>query len=68
MVDDLRESGEKGILNKTEVKELFSQIDTLKQAAIDLIADIETLKQEEEPVEPALESTEADPLKEDPKE
>lgn len=48
LVDDLRESGEKGILNKTEVKELFAQIDTLKQTAVDLLADIERIKEEEE--------------------
>ena len=48
LIDDLRESGEKGIMSKPVVKELFSQIDTLKQAAADLLADIETLKKTEE--------------------
>lgn len=47
-IDDLREAGEKGIISKPVVKELFSQIDTLKQAAADLLADIETLKNAEE--------------------
>ena len=47
-IDDLREAGEKGIISKPVVKEQFSQIDTLKQAAADLLADIETLKNAEE--------------------
>jgi septal ring factor EnvC (AmiA/AmiB activator) len=51
LIDDLREADEKGIITKTEVKESFSQIDTLKQTAADLLADIETLKQQEEPNE-----------------
>lgn len=54
LIDDLREAGEKGIMNKPEVKELLSQIDTLKQSAADLLADIEALKVEEEPVEAAV--------------
>ena len=49
LIDDLRESGEKGIMTKPEVKEMFSQIDTLKQTAADLLAEIEALKVEEEP-------------------
>ena len=48
LIDDLRTAGEKAILNKPEVKESFSQIDTLKQSAADLFADIEALKIEEE--------------------
>lgn len=51
LIDDLREAGEKSILSKPPVKELFSQIDTLKQAAADLLADIETLKNTEESIE-----------------
>ena len=49
LIDDLREAKEKAILSKPSVKELFSQIDTLKQAAADLIADIEILKNAEAP-------------------
>ena len=51
LIDDLREAGEKSILSKPPVKEMFSQIDTLKQAAADLLADIETLKNAEESVD-----------------
>ena len=51
LIDDLREAGEKSILSKPPVKELFSQIDTLKQAAADLLANIETLKNAEESVD-----------------
>ena len=64
LIDDLREAKEKAILSKPSVKELFSQIDTLKQAAADLIADIEILKNAEVPPdqleqqEPAEDSTE----------
>lgn len=51
LIDDLREAKEKSILSKQPVKELFSQIDTLKQAAADLLADIEALKTADEPIE-----------------
>jgi chromosome condensin MukBEF ATPase and DNA-binding subunit MukB len=51
LIDDLREAKEKSILSKPPVKELFSQIDTLKQAAADLLADIEALKTAEEQTE-----------------
>ena len=51
LIDDLREAKEKAVLSKPSVKELFSQIDTLKQAAADLLADIEKLKNAEEPHE-----------------
>ncbi len=51
LIDDLREAGEKSIMSKPPVKEMFSQIDTLKQAAADLLADIETLKNAEESVD-----------------
>ena len=51
LIDDLREAGEKSILSKPPVKELFSQIDTLKQAAADLLADIESLKNTDESIE-----------------
>lgn len=51
LIDDLREAKEKAILSKPSVKELFSQIDTLKQAAADLIADIEILKNAEAPLD-----------------
>ena len=51
LIDDLREAGEKGIMNKPEVKEMFSQIDTLKQSGAELLSEIEALKVEEEPAE-----------------
>lgn len=51
LIDDLREAGEKSIMSKPDVKEIFSQIDTLKQTAADLLAEIEALKSEEEPDE-----------------
>ena len=51
LIDDLREAGGKSILSKPPAKEMFSQIDTLKQAAADLLADIETLKNSEESIE-----------------
>ena len=53
LIDDLREAGEKGIMTKPDTKEMFSQIDTLKQSAADLLAEIEFLKNEEEPTEEA---------------
>jgi len=46
LIDDMREAGDKNILNKTEVKELFSQIDTLKQTAAMLLEEIETIRNE----------------------
>jgi predicted nucleic acid-binding Zn-ribbon protein len=49
LIDDLREAGGKAIMTKPEVKEMFSQIDTLKQTAADLLSEIEGLKNEEEP-------------------
>lgn len=48
LIDDLREAGQKDILRKPEVRELFAQIDTLKQAAADLVEAIELLKSETE--------------------
>ena len=64
LVDDLREEGAKGIMTNPGVKELFSQIDTLKQSAVDLLAVIDRLKNEEEvceapsPVQPDKDSIE----------
>lgn len=46
LIDDMREAGDKNILNKAEVKELFSQIDTLKQSAATLLEEIETIRSE----------------------
>jgi len=46
LIDDMREAGDKNILNKAEVKELFSQIDTLKQTAATLLEEIEIIRNE----------------------
>jgi len=47
LIDDMREAGDKNILNKAEVRELFSQIDTLKHTAATLLEEIETIRNEE---------------------
>jgi len=57
LVDDLREAGEKNILGKPEIKELFSQIDTLKQSAVTLLADIEAIRNESCCGEESVDST-----------
>jgi len=46
LIDDMREAGEKNILNKAEVKEVFMQIDTLKQTAATLLEEIEAIRAE----------------------
>ena len=66
LVDDLREEGAKAIMTNPGVKEMFSQIDTLKQSAVELLAEIDRLKNEEEvyeaapPVQPDKDSKEND--------
>ncbi len=66
LIDDLREEGAKGIMANPKVKEMFSQIDTLKQSAVDILAEIDSLKNEEEvreapsPVQPDKDPTEND--------
>jgi uncharacterized membrane protein len=62
LVDDLREAGEKNILNKPEVKELFNQIDTLKQTAVSLLEDIEAIRCETCDGEESTTATEGEPL------
>jgi hypothetical protein len=52
LIDDMREAGEKAILSKADVKAMFSQIDSLKHTAATLMAEIEAIKDEEEPDEP----------------
>jgi len=52
LIDDMREAGEKAILSKADVKAMFSQIDSLKHTAATLMAEIEAIKEEEEPEEP----------------
>lgn len=51
LIDDMREAGEKNILNKAEVKEIFAQIDTLKQSAASLLEEIEAIRSEDETIE-----------------
>ncbi len=51
LIDDMREAGEKAILSKADVKAMFSQIDSLKHTAASLMAEIEEIKGEEEPLE-----------------
>lgn len=53
MIDDMREAGEKGIMNKADVKAMFSQLDSLKQAAATLIGEIEEIRIEEDAEETA---------------
>ena len=53
MIDEMHEAGEKAILGKTEVKELLAQIASLKHTATSLVAEIEEIKAEQEPVEAA---------------
>ncbi|PLY03798.1 MAG: hypothetical protein C0623_00150 [Desulfuromonas sp.] len=52
LIDDMREAGEKAILNKADVRAMFSQIDSLKHTATSLVEEIELIKSEEEPTEP----------------
>jgi uncharacterized membrane protein len=49
MVDDLREDGKKNILNLTEVRDIFKQIDSLKASAASLEQEIEDLRTAETP-------------------
>ena len=51
MIDDMREAGEKGIMNKADVKAMFSQLDSLKQTAASLVEKLDQIKAEEEPEE-----------------
>lgn len=53
MIDEMHESGEKAILGKADVKEMLAQIASLKHTAASLVAEIEEIKAEQEPVEPA---------------
>jgi predicted nucleic acid-binding Zn-ribbon protein len=52
LIDDMREAGEKAIMNKADVKAMFSHIDSLKHTAASLMHEIEEIKEEEEPAEP----------------
>ncbi|MBE0500321.1 MAG: PH domain-containing protein [Desulfuromonadales bacterium] len=51
-IDNLQAAEVKVIMTQPEVKELLSQLDTLRHSAVDLIAAIERLKNEEETIEP----------------
>jgi hypothetical protein len=51
MIDDLREAGQKNIINQAEVKEILVRIDELKAEAATLEEEVEQIKTEEPPQE-----------------
>ena len=55
LIDDLREAGKKNILNLTEVRDLLARIDELKAEAATLEEEVEQIRNEELPHEPAEE-------------
>jgi len=57
MIDDMHEAGEKAILGKPSVKEVLALLASLKHTAASLVAEIEEIKAEQEPVEPAADDS-----------
>lgn len=57
LIDDLREAGEKDILNLLEVKELLKRIDELKAEAATIEAEVEQIRAEEPSQEQPQEET-----------
>jgi hypothetical protein len=53
LIDDLREAGKKNILNLVEVREILTRIDELKAEAATLEEEVEQIRVEEAPKEPA---------------
>lgn len=51
MIDDLREAGQKSIMNQAEVKGILARIDELKAEAATLEEEVEQIKTEEPPQE-----------------
>ena len=51
MIDDLREAGQKNIMNQAGVKEILERIDELKAEAVALEEEVEKLRTEEAPQE-----------------
>lgn len=51
IIDDLREAGQKNIMNQAEVKEILSRIDDLKAEAAALEEEVEQIRIEEPPQE-----------------
>jgi hypothetical protein len=49
LIDELRDEGKKNILNLSEVKQLFQQLDSLKASAAALEEEIENIKEAEHP-------------------
>ncbi|MBE0574900.1 MAG: hypothetical protein IH613_03290 [Desulfuromonadales bacterium] len=61
LIDDLREAGEKDILNLLEVKEILKRIDELKAEAATIEAEVEQIRAEEpSQVQPHEETQEQD--------
>ncbi len=51
LIDDLREAGEKNILNLVAVREILTRIDELKAEAVALEQEVEQIRNEEVPQE-----------------
>ena len=51
MIDDLREAGQKSIMNQAAVKEILERIDELKAEAATLEEEVEQIRNEETPQE-----------------
>jgi len=49
MIDDLREAGQKSIMNQAAVKEILAKVDELKAEAVALEEEVERLRTEEAP-------------------
>ena len=60
LIDDLREAGEKNILNLVEVKEILTKVDELKAEAVALEEEVEKIRNEELPPEQAQEEGESE--------
>jgi len=60
LIDDLREAGEKNILNLAVVKEILTRIDELKAEAVALEEEVEKIRNEELPLEQAQEEDESE--------
>lgn len=60
LIDDLREAGEKNILNMAEVKVILTRIDELKAEAVALEEEVEQIRNQELPLEQSQEEAKSE--------
>ena len=65
LIDDLRESGKKNILNLVEVKEILTRIDELKAEAVALEQEVEEIRNEDLPEDLPQEQPQEQPQEEE---